>query len=92
MSDDNLVAGFYFLFLSFLKEKGQIIDVTPYAAAGLLQKVIKIIIVPIDWWNQKSKIKTNCLNYEIFYKLMLFNQPSHQKINYEFAKKACEII
>jgi hypothetical protein len=39
MSNENLEAGFYKLFLLFLEENGAKIEVTPYAAAALLLKV-----------------------------------------------------
>jgi hypothetical protein len=39
MSNENLEAGYYKLFLLFLEENGAKIEVTPYAAAALLLKV-----------------------------------------------------
>jgi len=39
-SNENLESGFYRLFLSFLDENDEILDISPYAVSALLKKVL----------------------------------------------------
>ena len=45
MSQDNLDAGFYHNFFHFLKEKKYPLDISPYAAANLMNTVITDCII-----------------------------------------------